>query len=211
MHHDVATVAGTDLTPYEMVPEGSNGHVHWKELPEESMDNTVVRNATQPFSDTGGLRVMQGNLGRAVVKVSAVPLERYIVEAPAIVFDTQEALQVAFKAGELNKDFVGVFRFQGPRANGMPELHKLTPPFSVLQSKGYKVAIVTDGRMSGASGEVLAAIHVSPEVLAGGPLGRVRNGDIIRVDALHGRLEALVPHDEWLARAQASIDLEQAI
>jgi phosphogluconate dehydratase len=210
MHANAASVAGQDMAPYEMVPWGDAGGVTWKGLPEESIDETVVRTASQPFSETGGLRVMEGNLGRAVVKVSAVPLERYLVEAPAIVFDTQEELQTAFKAGELERDFVGVFRFQGPRANGMPELHKLTPPMSVLQSKGYKVAIVTDGRMSGASGEVLAAIHVSPEVLAGGPLGRVRTGDVIRVDAHNGRLEAMVPEGEWNARESASIQPEHA-
>ncbi len=208
MHHDVETVAGPNLEPYETVPSG--GHeVAWKTLPEESLDDTVVRTASQPFSETGGLRVMEGNLGRAVVKVSAVPRERYVVEAPAIVFDTQEDLQTAFKAGELNKDFVAVMRFQGPRANGMPELHKLTPPMSVLQSQGHKVAIVTDGRMSGASGEVLAAIHVSPEVLAGGPLGLVRTGDVIRVDALNGLLEALVPEKEWHARSPSILGPEQ--
>ena len=175
------------------------------DLPTASIDESVVRNATSPFSETGGLRVMQGNLGRAVVKVSAVPAERCIVEAPAIIFETQEALLDAFKAGSLERDFVAVVRFQGPRANGMPELHKLTPPLSVLQGKGFKVAIVTDGRMSGASGEILAAIHVSPEVLAGGPLGRVRDGDMIRVDAVTGNLQALVPAEEWAARAQAEL------
>ena len=135
------------------------------------------------------------------MKVSAVPEDRHVVEAPAIVFDSQEALQQAFKRGELERDFVAVVRFQGPRANGMPELHKLTPPLAVLQDKGFRVALVTDGRMSGASGKVPAAIHVSPEVLGGGPLGKVRSGDIVRVDAVAGTLDALVGADEWAARA----------
>jgi phosphogluconate dehydratase len=216
MHEDVLTVAGPSLAPFTTIPTHSGELTHlgwnvtWNALPEDSPDDTVVRNASSPFSETGGLRVLEGNLGRAVVKVSAVPSNRCVVEAPAIVFDTQEQLQAAFKAGELDRDFVAVIRFQGPRANGMPELHKLTPPLSVLQSKGFQVAIVTDGRMSGASGSVLAAIHVSPEVLAGGPLGRVRTGDRILLDAVHGRLEALVPDEEWAARAQATLCPQQA-
>jgi phosphogluconate dehydratase len=202
-HGDVPTVSGEDLWAYTKTPASGATSIVWQDLPTASPDETVVRNAAKPFSETGGLRVMQGNLGRAVVKVSAVPPDRCIVEAPAIIFETQEALIDAFKAGKLDQDFVAIVRFQGPRANGMPELHKLTPPLSVLQSKGFKVAIVTDGRMSGASGEILAAIHVSPEVLAGGPLGKVRDGDIIRVDAIEGTLSALVDDDEWDLRGQA--------
>jgi phosphogluconate dehydratase len=139
-----------------------------------------------------------------------VPADRHAIEAPAIVFDTQEALQAAFKAGELERDFVAVVRFQGPRANGMPELHKLTPPLAVLQGKGFKVALVTDGRMSGASGKVPAAIHVSPEALAGGPLGKVRTGDVIRLDSNAGTLEALVDAATWAAREHAVLSAEQA-
>jgi phosphogluconate dehydratase len=210
MHGEVPSVGGPDLWANTQVPRYENGDLAWTDLPAESPDEAVVRTADKPFSDTGGLRVMHGNLGRAVVKVSAVPEDRRIVEAPAVIFDTQEALAVAFKAGELDRDFVAVVRFQGPRANGMPELHKLTSPMAVLQGKGFKVAIVTDGRMSGASGEILAAIHVSPEILAGGPLGRVRDGDIIRVDAVSGSLDALVPEPEWAARPQATISEEQA-
>jgi phosphogluconate dehydratase len=164
----------------------------------------VLRPAAHPFSPTGGLRLLQGNLGRAVIKASAVPEDRHIIEAPARVFDSQQALQAAFKAGELDRDVVAVVRFQGPRANGMPELHNLTPPLGVLQDKGYRVALVTDGRMSGASGKVPAAIHVSPEALAGGALARVRDGDRIRLDAVAGTLEALVPPQEWAAREPAS-------
>jgi phosphogluconate dehydratase len=203
--HDKPSVAGPDLSAYTKVPDSEGGSIVWRDLPEASLDDTVVRNAAAPFSETGGIRVMEGNLGRAVVKVSAVPEDGHIVEAPAIVFDTQEALLAAFKAGSLERDFVAVVRFQGPRANGMPELHQLTPSLAVLQKRGFKVALVTDGRMSGASGQILAAIHVSPEVLAGGPLGRVRDGDILRLDAVNGRLDALVRADEWEARPQAEM------
>ena len=152
---------------------------------------------------------MEGNLGRAVTKVSAVPPDRLVVQAPAILFDSQEELQAAFKSGALDRDFVAVVRFQGPRANGMPELHKLMPPLLVQQEKGYSVTIVTDGRMSGASGEILSAIHVCPEVLDLGPLGRVLAGDMIRVDALNGTLDALVPLEEWNARPSVAIDKEK--
>ncbi len=207
--HDIPSVAAPDMQPYTQVPYSAGGELAWRDLPEESPDDSVVRTAGNAFSSTGGLRVLEGNLGRAVVKVSAVPKDGYVVEAPALLFDTQEELLKAFKAGSLERDFVAVIRFQGPRANGMPELHKLTSPLSVLQKKGYKVALVTDGRMSGASGAILAAIHVSPEILAGGPLGRVREGDTIQVDALRGRLNALVPEEDWWNRAQATISDEQ--
>ncbi|MFM7705515.1 MAG: dihydroxy-acid dehydratase, partial [Rubrivivax sp.] len=150
------------------------------------------------------LRLLQGNLGRAVMKVSAVPADRHVIEAPARVFGSQQALQAAFQAGELERDLVAVVRFQGPRANGMPELHSLMPPLGVLQDKGFRVALVTDGRMSGASGKVPAAIHVSPEALAGGALARVRDGDVIRVDAVAGTLQALVPAEVWAAREPAA-------
>jgi phosphogluconate dehydratase len=153
------------------------------------------------------LRLLSGNLGRAVIKVSAVKPQHRIVEAPAIVFDSQEAFMRAYKAGELDRDFIAVVRYQGPRANGMPELHALTPALGSLQDAGRHVALVTDGRMSGASGKVPAAIHVSPEVLAGGPLGRVRSGDMIRLDAEAGVLQALVPQAEWVARTIAVGDL----
>jgi phosphogluconate dehydratase len=205
MHGDVQTVAGSDLWAYTKTPSGNDHHVEWHDLPKRSVDESVVRTAEDPFAETGGLRVLHGNLGRAVVKVSAVPEHVRVIEAPAVIFETQEALLEAFKAGHLNHDFVAVIRFQGPQANGMPELHKLLPPMAVLQSKGFKVAIVTDGRMSGASGEVLSAIHVSPEALAGGSLGRVRNGDLIRVDSISGILEAIVPPAEWALRELAVI------
>jgi phosphogluconate dehydratase len=165
-----------------------------------SGDTTVVRPATEPFSASGGLKLLMGNLGRSVIKVSAVPDDRHVVQAPARIFDSQEGLQAAFKAGELDRDVVCVVRWQGPCANGMPELHKLTPPLAVLQGKGYRVALVTDGRMSGASGKVPAAIHVSPEAAAGGPLARLRDGDIVRLDATAGTLQALVDEAQWNAR-----------
>jgi phosphogluconate dehydratase len=209
MHGDVATVTGSDLWAYTRVPSGTSS-ITWNELPADSTDDSVLRPATDPFSDTGGLRLLTGNLGRAVVKISAVPEHARVVEAPAIVFDSQESLLDAFKSGKLERDFVAVVRYQGPRANGMPELHKLMPPMGVLQGKGYKVAIATDGRMSGASGEVLSAIHVSPETLAGGALGRVRDGDLIRIDAVQGVLEAVVPPQEWALREPCTFPPELA-
>ncbi|MEN9482984.1 MAG: hypothetical protein RJB37_864 [Pseudomonadota bacterium] len=187
LHGDVLTVAAGGMAAYGRVPA-------------QGADGALVRTAAAPFGESGGLKLLAGNLGRGVMKVSAVPEDRHIIEAPAIVFDSQEALHVAFRAGELERDFVAIVRFQGPKANGMPELHKLTPPLAVQQDKGFRVALVTDGRMSGASGKVPAAIHVSPEVLAGGPLGKVRTGDLVRVDAVTGTLDALVPADEWAAR-----------
>ncbi|MFN7855545.1 MAG: phosphogluconate dehydratase [Acidovorax sp.] len=172
--------------------------------PEVSGDETVLRPVDRPFSPTGGLRLLQGRLGRAVIKVSAVPEDCHIIEAPARVFDSQEALMAAFAAGEVQQDMVAVVRFQGPQANGMPELHKLTPPLAVLQNQGFKVALVTDGRMSGASGKVPAAIHVTPEAVAGGPLAKVLDGDIVRVDAVAGTLDVLVDEATWAARPLAS-------
>ncbi|MDL2338084.1 MAG: dihydroxy-acid dehydratase, partial [Pseudomonadota bacterium] len=214
MHADVATVSDGGLRDYTRLPQRDTaGALTWRDLPPAqsvNADDDIVRPAAAPFSDHGGLALLTGNLGRAVIKTSAVPADRHAVEAPAIVFDTQEALQAAFKAGELECDFVAVVRFQGPRANGMPELHKLTPPLAVLQGKGFKVALVTDGRMSGASGKVPAAIHVSPEALAGGPLGKVRTGDVIRLDSNAGTLEALVDAATWAAREHAELSAEQA-
>jgi phosphogluconate dehydratase len=201
LHPDVATVHPDGLEAFTRLPALESGQLRWRALPAASGDDSVVRTAADPFSASGGLRLLQGNLGRAVIKVSAVPADRHVVEAPARVFDGQEALQAAFRAGELDRDVVAVVRFQGPRANGMPELHKLTPPLAVLQDKGFRVALVTDGRMSGASGKVPAAIHVSPEASAGGPLARLRDGDIVRVDAQAGTLQALVDADTWEARA----------
>jgi phosphogluconate dehydratase len=196
------------LRAYAAVPSlGADGALNWQ--PALASDAEVVRPAAQPFEASGGLKLLTGNLGRSVIKVSAVPKANHIVQAPAMVFDSQEALLAAFNAGELERDLVAVVRFQGPRANGMPELHKLTPPLGVLQGRGFKVALATDGRMSGASGKVPAAIHLSPEALAGGPLAKVRDGDLIRLDAVAGTLDALVDAAEWAARAPAPMSAEQ--
>jgi phosphogluconate dehydratase len=205
LHADVATVSATGLAAYGTVPTLDGDKLAWRALPKDSGDETIVRPASRPFTASGGLKLLQGNLGRSVIKISAVPEDRWVVEAPARVFDSQEALLAAFRANELERDVVCVVRFQGPRANGMPELHKLTPPLAVLQGKGHRVALVTDGRMSGASGKVPAAIHVSPEALAGGPLAKVIDGDIIRLNAVQGTLDALVPDDTWAARGAAHI------
>jgi phosphogluconate dehydratase len=206
MHRDVLTVDEGGLAAYTRVParDAASGETQWGDLPAEPGDPSVLRRLQQPFSSTGGLRLLQGRLGRAVIKVSAVPEDRQIIEAPARVFDSQEALLEAFEAGQLERDLVAVVRFQGPAANGMPELHKLTPPLAVLQNRGFRVALVTDGRMSGASGKVPAAIHVSPEALCGGPLARVRDGDLIRLDATAGTLDVLMPEHEWAARDAAA-------
>jgi phosphogluconate dehydratase len=211
MHDNVATVSEGGLREYGKVPELVRERLVWKELPKQSQDEKIVRNADKPFSETGGLKLLTGNLGRSVIKVSAVPIDRHIIEAPAIVFTTQEELLNAFKAGKLERDFVAVVRFQGPSSNGMPELHKLTPPLAVLQGKGFKVAIVTDGRMSGASGKVPAAIHLSPEALHEGPIAKVKTGDIIRLDAIEGTLNVLVEEEVWASRPFVKLTEEQEI
>lgn len=207
LHGDVKTVAGDGLDAYRHEAFLQDGRAVWRPGPAASADTSVLRPVDQPFDVSGGIRLLTGNLGRAIIKVSAVKPEHRVVEAPAIVFDGQEALQAAFKRGELERDFVAVVRFQGPRANGMPELHKLTPPLGVLQDKGFKVALVTDGRMSGASGKVPAAIHITPEALAGGLLARVRTGDVVRVDAEAGTLDVLVAADVLAARTPDAPDL----
>ena len=210
MHEDVLTVREGGIREYTREPALAGASLAWHDAG-HSKDETIVRPVANPFSPTGGLKLLQGNLGRSVIKVSAVPDDRHVIEAPARVFDSQEALHAAFNVGELERDVVCVVRWQGPQANGMPELHKLTPPLAVLQGKGFRVALVTDGRMSGASGKVPAAIHVSPEAAAGGPLAKVRDGDVIRVDALCGELQVLVPEAEWAARQVAVMpgDLRQ--
>jgi phosphogluconate dehydratase len=199
MHEDVLTVREGGIREYTREPAMDGAALVWHDAG-NSKDDTIVRTVASPFCPTGGLKLLQGNLGRSVIKVSAVPDDRHVIEAPARVFDSQDALLMAFNAGEMESDMVCVVRWQGPQANGMPELHKLTPPLAVLQGKGFKVALVTDGRMSGASGKVPAAIHVSPEAAAGGPLARVRDGDVIRVDAVAGQLQVLVAEAEWAAR-----------
>ncbi|MGH2294244.1 phosphogluconate dehydratase [Pseudomonas capeferrum] len=200
LHEDVNTVAGHGLRRYTQEPFLDNGKLVWREGPLHSLDETILRPVARPFSAEGGLRVMEGNLGRGVMKVSAVAREHQVVEAPARVFHDQQSLADAFKAGELERDFVAVVRFQGPRCNGMPELHKLTTFLGVLQDRGYKVALVTDGRMSGASGKIPAAIHVCPEAFDGGPLARVRDGDIVRVDGVEGTLQLRVSAQELASR-----------
>ncbi|MGE8413611.1 MAG: phosphogluconate dehydratase [Pseudomonas sp.] len=203
LHEDVNTVAGRGLSRYTREPFLDNGKLVWRDGPIESLDESILRPVARAFSPEGGLRVMEGNLGRGVMKVSAVAPEHQVVEAPAVVFQDQQDLADAFKAGQLEKDFVAVMRFQGPRSNGMPELHKMTPFLGVLQDRGFKVALVTDGRMSGASGKIPAAIHVSPEAQVGGALARVRDGDIIRVDGVKGILELKVDAEEFAAREPA--------
>ncbi|MBC7413604.1 MAG: phosphogluconate dehydratase [Herminiimonas sp.] len=207
LHEDVRTIMGNGLRAHASEPMQEGEAVVWRASPTLSGDESVLRGAAAPFSTDGGLRLMTGNLGRAIMKISAVRPEHRVVEAPAVVFDSQQAFNHAYKAGELDRDFVVVLRFQGPRANGMPELHALTPALGSLQDAGRRVALVTDGRMSGASGKVPSAIHVSPEILAGGPLGKVRNGDLIRVDGDTGVLQALVDPIEWEARGIEPADL----
>jgi phosphogluconate dehydratase len=203
LHRDILTVAGKDLSDYGQTAVIADDKLAWTPVG-DSGDETILRPAAAPFSADGGMRILSGNLGRACIKVSAVERERWVIEAPARVFSDQSEVQAAFKAGELERDVVVVVRFQGPKANGMPELHKLTPPLGVLQNRGFKVALVTDGRMSGASGKVPCAIHLSPEAIGGGAIGLIRDGDIVRLDAVEGTLNALVDPVEWAARALAA-------
>ena len=200
LHADVTTVMGEGLAAYTQEPWLNDGQLAWRPAPATSGDTTVLRPVAEPFSADGGLKLMQGNIGRGVIKVSAVKPEHRVVRAPAIVFHDQHEVQEAFQRGELERDFVAVLTGQGPRANGMPELHKLTPVLGVLQDKGFKVALVTDGRMSGASGKVPAAIHLSPEALDNGPIARVRTGDMVLLDGHTGELRVEVPDAEWATR-----------
>jgi phosphogluconate dehydratase len=208
LHADIACVHGGDLRDQAREPWLDGTTLAWRAPPEQSLDTTVVRPMAEPFDQEGGLRRLRGNLGRAVVKVSAVAPEFRAITAPARVFDEQDALLAAFKSGQLQGDFVAVVRGQGPRANGMPELHKLTPPLSVLQDRGQRVALLTDGRMSGASGKVLAAIHVSPEAADAGAIARIRDGDPVRIDADAGVMEALVDPAVWAARVPEHAPLQ---
>ncbi len=208
LHSDVKTAAGDGLEHYTQEPYLTEGKLAWRPVTGASLDTNVIRPADDPFSANGGLKLLQGNLGRAIIKVSAVKPEHRVVQAPALVFHSQDDLLSAYQRGELARDFVAVVRYQGPGANGMPELHKLTPALSVLQEQGFQVALVTDGRMSGASGKVPAAMHVSPEALAGGPLSALRDGDIIRLDADAGVLSVLEPAN-WLERPAAQASLEE--
>jgi phosphogluconate dehydratase len=202
-HDDVMTVAGRGLRRYQTEPFLDGGKLVWREGTATSLNPDILRPVDDPFQAEGGLRLLNGPLGRAVIKTSAVKPEHLVIEAPAVVFEDQDELQAAYHRGELNKDFIAVVRFQGPKANGMPELHNLTPPLGVLLDKGFKVALVTDGRMSGASGKVPAAIHVTPEAADGGGLAYVRDGDVIRLDAHKGTLEIKVAPNELMARSRA--------
>ncbi|WP_447556018.1 phosphogluconate dehydratase [Vreelandella sp. EE22] len=208
LHSDIPTVFGTELSAYTQEPFLEDGKLVWREGPEKSLDDEVLRPASRPFSPTGGLTVVDGNLGRGVIKISAVAEEHRVLEAPVRIFDDQNQMKGAFEAGELDRDVIVVVRFQGPKANGMPELHKLTPFLGVLQDRGFKVALVTDGRMSGASGKVPAAIHISPEALDGGPLAKLRDGDVVALDANTGVLEARVDPATWAERRPAHTTLE---
>jgi phosphogluconate dehydratase len=203
LHRDIRTVGGEDLVDYARAPKLDGETLLWEEAPSSSLDETILRPASNPFKPEGGMRLVKGNLGRATFKTSAVDPSRLTIEAPAKIFSDQDDVVKAFKAGELDQDAVVVVRFQGPRANGMPELHKLTPSLGALQDRGFRVALVTDGRMSGASGKVPAAIHVSPEALAGGPIAKLRDGDIVRLCADRGELTALVDEVEWERRENA--------
>ncbi|QOR39757.1 phosphogluconate dehydratase [Billgrantia diversa] len=209
LHGDIPTVFGTDLTAYTQEPFLEDDKLVWREGPTESLDRDVLRPVSDPFAPTGGLVVLDGNLGRGVIKVSAVKQANRIVEAPVRIFDDQNQVKAAFESGELDRDVVVVVRFQGPKANGMPELHKLTPFLGVLQDRGYKVALVTDGRMSGASGKVPAAIHVTPEAIDRGPLARLRDGDVVRLDAERGELTAVVDAGELAGRSVIEPNLER--
>jgi phosphogluconate dehydratase len=203
LHRDIRTVAGNDLSAYALEPVLQDETLVWQPAPKTSGDESMLRPPTNPFMADGGMRLVSGNLGRATFKTSAVDPTRWTIEAPARVFASQDEVLAAFKAGDLERDVVVVVRFQGPQANGMPELHKLTPSLGVLQDKGFKVALVTDGRMSGASGKVPAAIHCTPEALGGGPLSRVKDGDLIRLCGHDGRLDALVDPVDWGTRVAA--------
>lgn len=208
LHEDVNTIVGQGLDKYQQRPTlTEDGKLTWVDIEEDSLDEEVLRPVSNPFSTHGGLEVLNGNLGRAVIKTSSLPEDIKPVVAPAVVFTSQHQLDAAFKAGELNKDCVVVVRFQGPKANGMPELHKLTPPLGVLQKRGYKVALVTDGRMSGASGKIPAAIHVTPEAVNGGLIGKVHDGDMIKLDFEQGVLELMVDENELAQRPMAPADL----
>ncbi|SDY01638.1 phosphogluconate dehydratase [Citreimonas salinaria] len=205
LHDDVQTVAGDGLTRYRQEPKLKDGRLTWEDAPTETQNDKILRPASDPFQATGGMRQLAGNLGRGMIKTSAVAPERRVIEAPVRIFTEQEDVKVAFRAGELNRDTVVVVRFQGPKSNGMPELHGLVPTLAVMQDRGHKVALLTDGRMSGASGKVPAAIHVSPEAADGGPLARLRDGDIVRVDAEAGTIDCLAP--DFDAREPVKADL----
>ncbi|MEC3863218.1 phosphogluconate dehydratase [Mesobacterium sp. TK19101] len=205
LHDDVTTIAGKGLSRYTQEPMLEEGKAVWRPAPGVSQNDKILRPASDPFQPTGGLKQLSGNLGHGMMKVSAVAPERHVIEAPARIFHDQDSVKAAFKAGEFSDDVIIVVRFQGPKANGMPELHGLTPTLAVLQDRGLKVALVTDGRMSGASGKVPAAIHVCPEAADAGPLARLRDGDLLRVDAVAGTIACLAP--DFDSRTPVTADL----
>jgi phosphogluconate dehydratase len=207
LHEDVRTILGEGLEKYTKEPKIKNHELIWSEGPSVSLNESIVRPANNPFSNNGGIKILNGNIGRSVIKTAAVAEEHFIIEAPAIVFDEQSDLIASFKRGELEKDFVAVIPFQGPKQNGMPELHQLTPTLTVLQKRGFKVALVTDGRMSGASGKVPAAIHMVPEAKEGGAIGRIQTGDLIRLNAHSGELHCL--NASFQSRPSRTKDMNQ--
>jgi phosphogluconate dehydratase len=207
LHNDVNTICGFGLERYTQEPRIIDGELTWVEGAAESFDKEVIADSNQPFQENAGLSVLSGNLGRAIMKTSALSQPYCKMKAPAVVFEDQYSFDAAFEAGELSKDCIVVVRFQGPAALGMPELHRLTPPLGVLQDKGFKVALVTDGRMSGASGRVPAAIHVTPEAFTGGVIGKIHNGDIVEIDTITGELILHVSEAELAKRTQAKINL----
>jgi len=211
IYPDVITSSFGGLVEYTKSPILVKEKISWKDLPEKSGDDTIIRTIDNPFNESGGLRLLKGNIGRSVIKISAVPEDRHVIEAPALIFNSQEELLSAFDEEKLDQDFIAVIRFQGPKANGMPELHKLTPPLSVIQNKGFKVAIITDGRMSGASGKIPAAIHMSPEAAAGGAIAKIREGDIIRLNAVVGSMNVLIDDNEWDKRKPVEMTENQKI
>ena len=211
MHPDVATVSPGGIYDYTKIPAVQKEKLIWSDVPEQSGDETIIRKASNPFNESGGLRLLKGNIGRSVIKISSVPEDRHLIEAPAMIFNGQEELLKAFDEGKLERDFIAVVRFQGPKSNGMPELHKLTPPLSIIQNKGFRVAIVTDGRMSGASGKIPAAIHMSPEAAAGGAIAKIQEGDMSRLNAAVGTLNVMVDESVWRERSVDIMSEEQKL
>ncbi len=209
LHEDVMTISGRGLGHQVQEPKLDGTRAIWEEAPNIPGNDKIVATLEKPFSKDGGLKILTGNIGRAVIKISAVKKDHHVVEAPVKIFDTQNGIREAFEAGELDMDVIAVCRFQGPRSNGMPELHKLTPPLGVLQDRGYKVALITDGRMSGASGKVPAAIHLTPEAADGGPIAKLRDGDIVRLDAVTGELKVFVDDSDWQKREVITADLSE--
>jgi phosphogluconate dehydratase len=212
LHEDVKTISGQGLHRQAREPKltgRKKDKVKWQDAPKKAGNDKILATVKKPFSTHGGLVMLDGNIGRAVIKTSALKKEHLIIEAPVQIFETQHCIKEAFDAGGLNKDVIAICRFQGPRANGMPELHKLTPPLGVLQDRGFKVALITDGRMSGASGKVPAAIHVTPEAVDGGGISKLRDGDVVRLDATKGTLTVKVSAGEWLKREAVTADLSK--